>query len=266
MILRPPHALMTHYGRTEVIVCDDEFHLGRRAATAVAGKMRELLRSQDAISMVLAAGESQNTFLSALSQQPDLDWPRVVCFNMDDFWDAQMPEQFTCGHQTRTQLYDKVKPREFHLVRFNAPHPEAEARRFGGLIARAGTIDILCQGIGTSGHLALNEPGATDFRDSELVRVVDLAEQSKKQLRDDPNFKDLGYIPQQGITMTIPALLAARHVFTMTPLALKREILTRMVAITHPTAALPATILYQTPGVLFVDRNSCPLSLLSGRS
>ena len=266
MILRPQQALMTHYGQTEVIVCDDEFELGRRAATAVAGRMRELLRSQDEISMVLAAGESQNVFLSALSQERDLDWQRVVCFNMDDFWDVRMPERFTCGYQTRTQLYDKVKPRQFHLVRFNAPDPEAEAKRFGGLIARAGAIDILCQGIGTSGHLALNEPGATDFRDPELVRVVDLAEQSKRQLRDDPNFRDLGYIPQTGITMTIPALLAARHIFTMTPLALKREILTRMMAINHPTAGLPATILYQTPGILFVDRNSCPVRLLSGQS
>jgi 6-phosphogluconolactonase/glucosamine-6-phosphate isomerase/deaminase len=94
--------------------------------------------------------------------------------------------------------------------------------------------------------------------------VVDLAEQSKRQLRDDPNFKDLGYIPHKGITMTIPALLASRHRFTMTPLALKREILTRMMAITHPTPSLPASILYQTTGILFVDRNSCPLSLLSG--
>jgi glucosamine-6-phosphate deaminase len=255
---------MTHYGKTEIIVCDDEIDLGHRAASAVAAKMRDLLRSQDEISMVLAAGESQNTFLSELSQQRDLDWQRVVCFNMDDFWDVQMPERFTCGYQTRTQLYDKVKPRQFDLVRFNAPDPEAEARRFAGLIARAGPIDILCQGIGTSGHLALNEPGATDFSDPELVRVVDLAEQSKRQLRDDPNFKDLGYIPHKGITMTIPALLAARHRFTMTPLALKREILTRMMAITHPTPSLPASILYQTTGILFVDRNSCPLSLLSG--
>jgi glucosamine-6-phosphate deaminase len=177
---------------------------------------------------------------------------------MDDFWDVRMPERFTCGYQTRTQLYDYVHPKQYHLVRFNAPDPEEEASRFAGLIARAGVFDILCQGIGTSGHLALNEPGATDFRDRELVRVVDLAEQSKRQLRDDPNFRDLGYIPAKGITMTIPALLAARHVFTMVPLALKREILTRLAAIPEPTTDLPATILRRSRGELYVDRNSCP--------
>ncbi|MEX2301980.1 MAG: 6-phosphogluconolactonase [Bryobacterales bacterium] len=253
---------MLHYGQTRIIVCTDEHDLGARAAAAVGARMRELLAGQQEIRMVFAAGESQITFLAALCQQPGIDWQRVVCFNMDDFWDPRMPEQFTCGHQTQTQLYEKVGPRQFHLVRFNAADPEAEAQRFAGLLSRAGAIDILCQGIGTSGHLALNEPGITDFDDRELVRVVDLAEQSKRQLRADPNFKDLGYIPGKGITMTIPALLSAADVFTMVPLALKREILTRMVAISEPTSELPATILHRTPGALYVDRNSCPRHLL----
>jgi glucosamine-6-phosphate deaminase len=255
---------MPYYGQTKIIVCQDEHDLGARAAEAVAARMRERLGQQEEIRMVFAAGESQNTFLASLRQQPDLDWQRVVCFNMDDFWDVRMPEQFTCGYQTRTQLYDHVRPKQFHLVRFNAADPEDEARRFAGLLACAGPIDILCQGIGTSGHLALNEPGATDFGDRELVRVVDLAEQSKRQLRGDPNFKDLGYIPAKGITMTIPALLAARYVFTMAPLALKREILTRMSAFDAPTTDLPATILYRSRGELYVDRNSCPAGWLDG--
>ncbi|MCP5120238.1 MAG: glucosamine-6-phosphate deaminase, partial [bacterium] len=181
-----------NYGQTNIILCRSESDLGARAAADVAGAMREALGQRDEITMVFAAGESQNAFLAALSRAPDLDWERVTCFNMDDFWDPRMPERFTCGYQTRTQLYDKVRPKQFHLVRYNAPDAEAEARRFAGEIARAGEIDILCQGIGTSGHLALNEPGATDFEDRELVRVVDLAEASKRQLIEDPNFQDLG--------------------------------------------------------------------------
>jgi glucosamine-6-phosphate deaminase len=253
-----------HYGQTEILLCGDEHDLGARAAADVAATMRSLLAEHDEIRMVFAAGESQNTFLAALRRQPGLDWQRVVCFNMDDFWDPRMPEQFTCGHQTRTQLYEQVRPRQFHLLRFNAPDPEAEARRFASLLTNAGELHILCQGIGTSGHLALNEPGATDFADRELVRVVDLAGQSKRQLRADPNFEGLGYIPEQGITMTIPAMLAAPHRFTMVPLALKRDILTRMMAIAGPTTDLPATILHSTPGRLYIDRNSCPAHLLGG--
>jgi glucosamine-6-phosphate deaminase len=232
--------MMSNYGKTQIVVCNDERDLGLRAAVHVAETMRKLLEHQAEVNIIFAAGESQNTFLAALSGERGVDWQRVTCFNMDDFWDPRMPETFTCGYQTRTQLYERVNPKQFHLVRFNAPDAHLEAARFADLLSSAGPIDILCQGIGTSGHLALNEPGDTDFEDTALVRVVDLVEQSKKQLREDPNFKGLGYIPEKGITMTTPAMLAARHVFTMVPLALKREILTRLIAIREMLIGLSA--------------------------
>jgi glucosamine-6-phosphate deaminase len=251
-----------NYGKTKIILCKDEKDLGTQAAAAVAGKMRELLKQRNEIRMILAAGESQNTFLDALAREPEVAWGRVVCFNMDDFWDVRIPERYTCGYQTRTQLYDKVRPKQYHLVRFNAPDPYQEARRFESLLRTAGPLDILCQGIGTSGHLALNEPFQTDFDDSAWVKIVDIAEQSKRQLLKDPNFKALGYIPAKGITMTLPAMLSAPHVYTMVPLGLKRSILTKVFSSPAPTVSLPASILSTIEGTLFLDRNSCPLDLL----
>ena len=252
-----------NYGRTRIVICEDEKDLGKKSAAAVAAKMRELLTQQEEIRMILAAGESQTAFLNALAQEQGIEWNRAVCFNMDDFWDVNMPERFTCGYQTRTQLYEKVLPRSFHLVRFNVPDAYAEARRFESLLRAAGPMDILCQGIGTSGHLALNEPFQTDFKDSAWVRVVDIAEQSKRQLSEDPNFKEYGIIPDKGITMTLPAMLSARDVFTMVPFGLKRSILTRLLAEPMPTVALPASILSEFEGTLFMDRQSCPAAFSS---
>jgi len=247
-----------NYGKTQVVVCKDEKDLGARSAQAVASKMRELLSYKDQISVIFAAGESQITFLDALAQESNIDWNRVVCFNMDDFWDPKIPERYTCGYQTRIQLYDKVHPKEFHLVRCNAANPDEEAKRFESLLRSLGTIDILCQGVGTSGHLALNEPFETDFNDPVWVKVVAIADQSKRQLIEDPNFKELGYIPDKGITMTIPALLSAKNIYTMVPLGLKRDILTKLFETQQPTISLPASILTTNVGTLFVDRNSCP--------
>ena len=252
-----------NYGKTKVVVCRDAIELGRRAASDVAAGIRDLLSQQEEIRIVFAAGESQITFLDALAAEPNVDWQRIVCFNMDDFYDTGVPEEFTCGQQTRKQLYEKVKPRRFHLVRFNAPDPDNEAKRFESIIRAEGKIDILCQGIGTSGHLALNEPFDTDFREKSWVKVVKLAEQSKIQLADDPNFKALGYIPSLGITMTIPLLVSARKIYTMVPLGLKRPILERLFALDAPTEALPASILLQVEGTLYVDRDSCPRQLLA---
>ena len=248
-----------HYGKTEITICEDEFDLGDKASSAVAATMRELLAHQGEVRMILAAGESQTTFLDALAKQRDLEWSRVVCFNMDDFWAPDIPEELTCGYQLRRQLYDKVRPKSFHLVSFNAPDAALEAIRFESVLRAAGPIDILCQGIGTSGHLAFNEPGQTDFQDTSWVRVIAITDQSRKQLATDPNFRELSRIPEKGITMTIPAMLSASHVFTIVPLALKRAIVTRLLATPEPTEKLPASILSTVEGTLFLDRNSCPV-------
>ena len=259
------HGGMMQYGRTEIILCEDAVDLGRRAAGDVAALMRDLLAQRDAVRIVLAAGESQNTFLDALAAEPDLAWGRVTCFNMDEFWEPAMDRRFTCAFQLGRQLYERVRPGTVHAIACHAPDAEAEARRFARALQQAGPIDILCAGIGTSGHLAFNEPGQTRFDDSLDVRVVDIAEQSRRQLMDDPNFREKGEIPARGITMTIPALLRADHVFTIVPLGLKRDILTRVLATPEPDEDLPATILSTAAGRLYVDRDSCPVSLLNGR-
>jgi glucosamine-6-phosphate deaminase len=246
-----------NYGKTKVVVCGNNADLGKTAAAKVADKIKELLKEKCEIRMVLAAGESQTSFNTALAEMPGIDWKRIVCFNIDDFWEPKMPARFTCGYQTKQELYDKVHPKEVHLVKYDADDPQAECDRFEELIRQA-PIDILCQGIGASGHLALNEPGMTDFNDQRWMRLVSLAEQSKKQLIADPNFKELGYIPEKGINMTIPAILSAKHCYTMVPLALKKAILTKLAATLEPTESLPASILLTNPGLLFVDEDSCP--------
>lgn len=246
-----------NYGKTRITVCKDVAELGVMAASLVGKKLTELLAKQKTVRAVFAAGESQESFLKALAKGYGIDWQRVECFNIDDFWDTRMTEQFTCGHQTTRQLYRQVKPMSVDLVQFNAPDPQAECDRYEALL-RARPIDILCQGIGTSGHLALNEPGETDFHDTRWVRLVNVAEQSKRQLQVDPNFQALGYIPEKGITMTIPAILSATHCCTMVPFALKKPILTRLAAVRQAVKYLPASILLEKEGVLFVDKDSCP--------
>lgn len=145
------------YGKSEVVVCKDEYDPGLKAAAAVASTMRRLLAEQDRIRVTVAAGESQITFLDSLAREKGVDWQRVTCFSIDDFHHRSIPEQFTCGHQVEKQLWRKVKPGQVHRVQANADDPQAEAARFERIIREAGPMDVLCQGIGTSGHLALNE-------------------------------------------------------------------------------------------------------------
>ncbi|NRA37336.1 MAG: glucosamine-6-phosphate deaminase, partial [Planctomycetes bacterium] len=93
------------------------------------------------------------------------------------------------------------------------------------------------------------------------MRVVDVAEQSKIQLMEDPNFMAYGSIPDKGITMTIPALMSAKCILTIVPLELKRSIITDVLNHDTATEELPATIIRNYPGTLFLDRDSCPPSV-----
>jgi glucosamine-6-phosphate deaminase len=246
------------YGKTDVVVCEDEHDLGRRVAADVAACLRQLLGAQDEVRVIFAGGESQMTFQNALVAEPGVEWSRVVCFNMDDFWEPCMPAEFAVSNQTVTFVYDKVHPKAYHVVNFAAANPEAEARRYEAFVRAAGPIDILCQGIGRSGHLAFNEPGQTRFDDECWVRVVELAAESEQQLLEDPNFMGLGYVPKKGITMTIPALMSAQHKFTIVPLASKRPIMSRVLAAETATEEIPATIIRNYEGKLYLDENSYP--------
>ena len=248
---------MANYGKCVVVVADDASDLGRRAAAAVAATLRQFLKEQAEAVVIFAAAESQVTFLDALAVEPDIEWHRVVCFNMDDLWSPGMPKECTCGNLTVKHLYEKVKPKRYELIHYDAPDAEAEAQRFEALL-RAAPVDITCQGIGTSGHIALCEPDQIDFGSSRWVEVADLVEQSKLQLLADPNFNAAGVIPDKGITMTLPALLSARSIFTIVPYATKKPILTRVLGTPVPTTSLPASILRWHEGTLYVDRDSCP--------
>lgn len=250
------------YGKTRVELCRDADDLGRRAAAAAGAKMRELLAAQDDLRMIVAGGESQIAFFNALAAEADIDWSRVTTFNMDEFACPGMPEQFTVGYQARSQVFDRVRPARVCQIDPDAPDANAEAQRYERLLRDAGPVDILCQGIGTSGHLAFNEPGPTRFGDPRWVRVLNICEQSKRQLMIDPNFMDFGRIPDVAITMTIPALMSARWKFTIVPLAVKRPIMTRVLATPQPDEAIPASIIAAHEGVLYIDRESCPAEML----
>jgi glucosamine-6-phosphate deaminase len=249
-----------NYGKTRIELCEDNQALGRTAATQVADRLRARLAQQPRVTMVFASAESQFTFLDHLVLEPGLDWQRVHCFGMDEVWGTGVEPAGTCIALLRQRLYDRVRPGHYEFPRADAPNAALEVQRYAAAFAAAGGIDILCQGIGRTGHLAFNEPGQASFTTRDLVHLITVDELSKAQLRDDPHFGKSKVQASHAITLTVPALMAAREVFTMVPLRTKRPIITRLLATPVPDPLLPASILSAYAGTLFLDRDSCPVS------
>ena len=171
--------------------------MGRSAGKAVAKKVREVLRTKEALSIVFAAAPSQNEFLEELSQSPVIPWNKVTAFHLDEYigFSSKAPESF--GHFLRVKLFEKVHPGNVYYLNGMAGDLEAECKRYAGLL-KDHPLDIACIGIGENGHLAFNDPPFADFQDPLLVKIVELDLVSRQQQVRDGCFKNLQEVPQKG--------------------------------------------------------------------
>jgi glucosamine-6-phosphate deaminase len=113
-------------------------------------------------------------------------------------------------------------------------------------------------GIGENGHLAFNDPPA-DFTSTRTIQVVTLVESCRQQQVGEGHFAHLEQVPRQAISLTIPALLAPRHVLVVAPEARKAAAV--RAALEGPvTPDCPASILRTAPHArLYLDRDSAAL-------
>jgi glucosamine-6-phosphate deaminase len=237
-----------------VRVYQDRQALGAAAGYDVGVKMRELLSVQDNIRMVFAAAPSQNEFLQVLAQEPNIDWSRVIAFQMDEYLGLaeDAPQRF--GRFLSDRLFDIVKTGQVHLL-ISANEIEEECQRYSALLSAA-PIDIVCSGIGENGHLAFNDPAVTDFHDPHLVKPVALDETSRRQQVHDGCFPHLEAVPTHALTLTIPALLMGKSLYCMVPARTKRRAV--HLTLRGPISpACPASILRQHPNcILYLDTDS----------
>jgi len=231
--------------------------LGEAAAKAVAETIQKLLATQPTLNMVFAAAPSQNEFLAALINQP-LDWGRINAFHMDEYLGLGPGAPQSFGYYLNTQLFEHVPFKNAYLMNGLAADPQAECERYSALL-EANPTDILCLGIGENNHLAFNDPPVADFSDTARVKVVTLDGDCRQQQVNDGCFTTLADVPTQALTITIPALMAARYAFAMVPGERKAKAVAN--TFDQPvTERYPSTILRQHPAVrLFLDRDSSKL-------
>jgi glucosamine-6-phosphate deaminase len=245
-------------GSLQVEQYADRAGMGAAAAQAVAERMRAIIASRGSVTVVFAAAPSQNEFLATLVPARGIAWEKVVAFHMDEYigLPADAPQGF--GNFLRQKLFDRVKPGTVLYLNGQAPDPEQECRRYAALL-QAHPVDIVCAGIGENGHLAFNDPPVADFADPFAVKVVDLDHTCRMQQVHDGCFSDLDSVPTHALTMTIPALVAARWIYTIVPGPTKAQAIKD--TLTGPIGThCPATILRRHPrAILYTDRDSASL-------
>lgn len=228
--------------------------MGDAAAKATAEKINELLQNKKEVNIIFAAAPSQNEFLASLIKK-EIDWTRVNAFHMDEYigLNATAPQLF--GNFLKDRIFGLLPFKTINYLNGNAANIEEECSRYEKLLMDNAT-DVVCMGIGENGHIAFNDPHVADFNDTKLVKIVNLDQPCRQQQVNDGCFNALSFVPTHALTLTVPALMKAKHVFCMVPGALKANAVYN--TLHQPLSAqYPSTIIRNHPSaILFLDKKS----------
>lgn len=246
-----------NYGTLRLRVFDKREDMGRAAATSAAATLRRLLAAKDEVNAVFAAAPSQNEALQVLVAEPGIDWTRVNGFHMDEYVGLPMGHPQSFGAFLTRALFSRLPFKSAYLMDGMA-EPAVECGRYAALL-RTHPADLVILGIGDNAHIAFNDPPVADFNDPLLVKPVVLDDACRNQQVNDGCFPDFASVPEQAITLTVPALLAAENIVCIVPGVRKAQALRD--ALTGPIeVACPASILRQSAGVeMYADAEAASL-------
>jgi len=233
----------------------DYEELSREAARLIA---RRLLAKPDLV-LALPTGDTPIGMyreLVRLHREGLLDLSQATSFNLDEYLGIPPDHPQSFKSYMHRHLWDQVNlPEEARHIPKSLPEdPEAECRRYEGLIEKAGGIDLAVLGLGENGHIAFNEPG-TPFR--SLTHVARLSEETRRA--EAARFGGLEKAPEKAITMGIRTIMNAREILLLVSGEEKAGALSR--ALSGPvTPEVPASALQLHPALTVIcDRAAASL-------
>jgi glucosamine-6-phosphate deaminase len=231
----------------------DLHSMSRAAADTAASAIRKATRDRGHARLIAATGVSQIEFLDMLVACPDIEWPRVELFHLDEYIGIGIDHPASFRRYLLDRLINKVNLMRYHLL-----DGEHDARRTAEQIGRhlaAGPVDVAMVGIGENAHLAFNDPPA-DFETEAPYIIVTLDEACRRQQVGEGWFATIDEVPTQAISMSIRQILKSREIVCVVPEARKAPAVKACVEGPISPSA-PASILQtHSNATLFLDKDS----------
>lgn len=230
--------------------------MSRAAAESAARAIRDAIAARGGARIIAATGTSQLAFLDALTATPDIEWPRIELFHLDEYVGLPIDHPASFRKYLRERVIDKTSLRRWHFL--DGEHDAARAAADVGRELAAGPVDVAFVGIGENGHLAFNDPPA-DFDTEEPYLIVRLDEACRRQQVGEGWFASLADVPSHAISMSIRQILKSREIVAIVPESRKAAaVRTCVEGEISPLA--PASILRTHPNTtLYLDRDSSAL-------
>ncbi len=202
------------------------------------------------IRLCLPTGNTPTPVYRRVAETTSLDG--VTIFLLDEFGGLPKDDPGRCAAAlTRDLLRPARDSPTLHVPDVDAPDPEAAATRYGELIVEGG-LDLAVVGLGSNGHVGMNEPGTTI---DQPTRVVELAASTSEGARS----YGATITPTWGITVGIAELMDAREVWVLVTGDHKTDILNRVLhGPVDPEA--PASFLTEHHNCVFLVDESAGLT------
>lgn len=242
--------------KLQTFVYNTRKEMGDAAGKEAARLISEIIEEKGECNVIFAAAPSQNETLAALLAS-GVDFSRVRAFHMDEYvgLDISRPESF--ARYLSDHVFSKAPFMEVHYLPATLD-AEAAAEAYTALL-RKYPADVVLMGIGENGHIAFNDPPVADFCDPATVKRVELDDVCRMQQVHDGCFPDFDSVPKYALTLTVPALMRARHLICTVPAPTKAKAVLAM--LTGPVGeACPATALRgHGDAKMYLDADSAAL-------
>ena len=227
--------------------------MGVAAAAAAADAIRGVLREKEYANVVFAAAPSQNEMLEALLHE-QIDFTRINAFHMDEYDGLSISDAQSFATYLNDHIFSKAP---FASVNYIPTKSGAEQACLAYTrLLEEFPVDVVCMGIGENGHIAFNDPPVADFNDPKRIKKVQLDEICRQQQVHDGCFPTIDDVPRYALTLTVPALLSAKHLICTVPASTKANAVKAMLYGEYGEIC-PATALRKHKGAqLFLDRDS----------
>ena len=247
------------YDHLPVAIYRNNEEMGQAAALDARDIINQAIAEKGEANIIVATGNSQLTFLKTLRDLEGIDWATassgVNVFHMDEYVGIDPNHRASFPLFLRQHFVSFVNLKSFHPLP-SQPEDVDKACRDYEAVLREYPADMVALGWGENGHLAFNDPPYADFDDPVWVKVVELAEASRRQQVGEGHFDSLDEVSTHAITLTIPALLAAKAVLCIVPESRKAEAV--RACLTEPVSEdRPGSILRQVDHArLYLDQES----------
>jgi glucosamine-6-phosphate deaminase len=238
------------FEKLPVKIWESPAEASKHVARSIALAIRQRQQEGENIVLGLATGSTPIKIyeeLVRMHREEGLSFKNVITFNLDEYYPMPKDAPQSYWHFMHDYLFDHIDIPKDNINIPNGTDTMEEVgiacEKYEKKISLMGGIDIQVLGIGRTGHIGFNEPGAWETSPTRMVRLDSLTR--RDAIKD---FRNEQEVPYRAITMGVGSIFKAKTVYLIAYGTHKASIIKEAIEGDISTA-IPASFLQKHPNV-----------------